>query len=259
MAWKRRAVTTLLRHHRQLRPFLPRGYHAYPSAGGWIYLDLRESPMMLARALRAYERPKVRALRRLLPPTGTFVDVGGNKGDFALIAARHQGDRGRIVCVEPFPDNCASIERSVRRNSYRSIDVVPVALADADGDATLFVGQKSGWHSLHPQAANRSLGAMTVPTRTLDALLADRGLTEVDVIKVDVEGGEEGVLRGAEATLRAHRPMALLLDLHPPLVDPVALCAWLSELGFEMRDPDNPDRPWVVTSQTRDVVAVAAG
>ncbi len=258
MGLRRRAAYELLRRYRMVRPVLPRSYHAYPADGGWIYLDLRESPMMLARALRIYEPAKVEALRAVMGPGKVFVDVGGNKGDFSLIAARAAGDSGRIVCIEPEPQNAAWIRRSVERNGYRSVEVVAAALADNDGEATLHLGEKSGWHTLVDDAAVKHVGEVTVPTRTLDGLLAERGIDTVDVIKIDVEGAEDRVLAGGEQTFSGTNPMTVLLDLHPPRIDPVALCGALEDWGFALHDPADPSRflPNGPNPHLKEVVAV---
>jgi FkbM family methyltransferase len=221
---------------------LPRGYHAYPFPGGRIYLDLRESPTMLARVLGVYESSKIEALRRCLPPGGTFVDVGGNKGDFALIAARHLDGSGRVICVEPAPENARWIRRSVERNGYQNVEVVEAALADHDGSATLHLGPLSGWHSLAPAAVERSVGSVEVPTVTLDHLLAERGIDHVDVMKIDVEGGEGEVLGGASGLLGGDDPVTLLIDLHPGFADVPACLALLEHSGFTLRDAADPDR-----------------
>jgi FkbM family methyltransferase len=231
-------ANALVRRHSLLRPLLPSGYHAYPVPGGRVYLDLRESPMMLARVLRVYEPAKFAAVRRLMHSGGVFVDVGGNKGDFSLVAARAAGDAGRVLCVEPEPENAAWIRRSVARNGYTSVEILPVALADRDGEATLHLGKNSGWHTLVSSGPEASVGELTVPTRTLDGVLAERGIECVDVVKIDVEGAEESVLSGAERTLRRSPRATILLDLHPRRgVDPVAVCARLEAWGYAIVEP----------------------
>lgn len=241
-----RIALGLIRRHNKLKPLLPRGYHAYPGEGGWINLDLRESPMMFARALHAYERPKTRALRAALRPGMTFVDVGGNKGDFSLIAAKATGDNAHIICVEPEPTNAEWIAKSVTRNKYRSVEVLTAALAEKDGEETLFLGPKSGWHTL-VEDPTLVVGELKVVTRTLDGVLAERGLDHVDVIKIDVEGAEDRVLAGAQKTFGGTNPMTVLLDLHPKRVDTLAVCQQLTDWGFTF------DRP--VDATTKEVVA----
>jgi FkbM family methyltransferase len=236
-----RVRRAILRRHAALRPLLPRGYHAYPTAAGRIYLDVRESPMMLARVLRIYEPDKVAALRACLRPGDVFVDVGANKGDFSLLAARVMGATGRVIAVEPEDANAQWIERSVARNKYRNVEVARVALADASGEATLYLGEKSGWHSLVSTDGVATTGEVTVPTQTLDELLAERGVERVDVIKIDVEGAEERVFAGASRTFAGTHPMTLLLDVHPGRgVDPTRVAHQLRGWGFTVHDDVTP-------------------
>ena len=256
MGLRSRVAHSLVRHHAQIRKFLPAGYHAYPGTGGWINLDVRESPMMLARAVRVYEPAKLKALQRVLRPGMTFVDVGGNKGDFALLAAKATQDRARVLCIEPEPGNVSWIRKSVARNHYASIEVLAVALAEADGDETLFLGPKSGWHTLvkDPSVA---IGEITVPTRTLDGVLAERGIDQVDVIKIDVEGAEDRVLAGGVRAFGGSNPMTVLLDLHPGRADTLAVCRRLTDWGFEFRAAGDLTKPAPApTASTVQVVAV---
>lgn len=242
--------------HTRLRPLLPRGYHAYRFPGGRIYLDVREAPAMLARALSVYETSKVVALRRFLPPDGVFIDIGGNKGDFALIAARHLAGGGRVVCIEPEPSNVGWIKRSVARNGYRNVDVVEGALAAESGEAVLHVAARSGLHSLATNAKYRSIGEITVRTLTLDELISEHALERVDVLKIDVEGGEEGVLAGASKLLDSGCPLVILLDLHPGLADVEECCRTLVAAGFEVRQPSWPYGPLTVTADTAQALAI---
>lgn len=227
-------------------------HRPYPFAGGLIYLDVDESPMMRRRAEGTYEPHKVAAVQRLLRPGATFVDVGSNKGDFALIAARTAGPRGRVIAVEPAPDNCRWIRRSVELNGYGNVELHELALSDADGEATLHLGARSGWHSLLPGEGE----AITVRTRTLDGLLEEFACPPPDMLKIDVEGAELAVLAGAGQTLGAGGPMWVLIDVHPDRVDPLAVSAVLHSHGFALRDPEDPDRPLEITPETDEVFAL---
>jgi hypothetical protein len=78
-------------------------YRAYFVAGGTIYLDIGESKMMRTRALGRYELKKMNLVRNWLEPGATFVDVGSNKGDFTLLAAKVVGSDGNVLSFEPEP------------------------------------------------------------------------------------------------------------------------------------------------------------
>ena len=215
-------------------------YRPYPFAGGLIYLDVDESPAMRRRAEGRYEPERVAALQRLLAPGMTFVDAGSNKGDYALIAARVMKDQGRVLAFEPAPDNCRWVRASIELNGYRSISLFELALSDAEGRVPLYLGEWSGWHSLVRR--ERPQRSIEVEARTLDAVLAETDDPGVDVIKIDVEGAELAVLRGAERTLRDERLFAVLLELHPGHgVDAVDVVELLAAQGFSFRDPNDID------------------
>jgi FkbM family methyltransferase len=177
----------------------------------YIYLDIGESTMMLRRVLQQYEVAKHRFLADNLKEGMVFIDIGANKGDFSLLAQQLVGDGGLVIAVEPEPQNCRWIEKSMVANGYRGIRLVEAALSDSEGEATLYLGEKSGWHTL---TAGHQVprGEVRVRTTTLDSLCRD--LPRVDAVKIDVQGAENRVLAGASATLSRWRPV-VLLDLHP--------------------------------------------
>jgi FkbM family methyltransferase len=228
----------LLKTHRIWSRLLPRFYYPYRFAGGRIYLDIGESRAMLARVLGRYERAKHQAIEALLPPGGTFIDVGVNKGDFSLLAARIVGDAGRVIAFEPEPTNCHWIRKSIALNGYRNIELHQLALSDCNGEAQLYIGAKSGWHSLVSDRERETEDRRTirVATRTLDAFLAEQGWERrVDMIKVDVEGADMEVLRGASGVLERNPDIVLLVDIHPHQgVDPTELCGYLKAKGFTL-------------------------
>jgi len=223
----------LIASHAHIRWLIPNRYFAFSVPGGRIFLNLHESPMMMQRAFGIYEPEKFNAVQRLLPRGGTFIDIGGNKGDFALLAAQAAGARGRVVCVEPEPTNADWIRKSIALNSYGNIEVCEVALSDGEGEARLHLGEKSGFHTLLEGAPDRECGSITVKTQTLDSLLSDRRIDHVDLIKIDVEGAEMLVLRGATQTLSQNQNVILLIDIHPVLgVNPDEVLSFLSACGL---------------------------
>jgi FkbM family methyltransferase len=203
-------------------------YRKYRAHGSYIYLDIGESTMMLRRVMQIYEVAKHRFLADNLERGMVFVDVGANKGDFSLLAQRLVGEGGLVIAVEPEPENCHWIKESIAANGYHGIRLVEAALTDGEGEATLYLGEKSGWHTLSPGQAG-SCGERRVRTTTLDSLCSD--LPRVDVVKIDVQGAESRVLAGASATLSRCRPV-VLLDLHPQ-VDVAAIGRSFDALDYD--------------------------
>src|SRR5208282_5758959 len=108
-------------------------YEIYRVQGGLIYLNLHESAAMVQRAMSAYEPAKHALIRRRLRPGMTFIDVGANKGDFTLLAARLVGESGTVISIEPEPENHSMLLRSIELNGYANIRVMHVALSDREG------------------------------------------------------------------------------------------------------------------------------
>jgi FkbM family methyltransferase len=230
---RRFAKRWLISNHDRIRRFIPDRYFVFAEAGGKIYLNIKESSMMLARALGSYEPEKTKAVRDLLKPRETFIDVGGNKGDFALLASKITGEHGRVICIEPELANCGWIQRSIALNGYKNIQLCNLALSDHDGESLLYLGTKSGFHTLLPGAPERDQGSMKVRTRSLDSLLPELGVGAVNVLKIDVEGAELLVLKGAAETIRANPQILVLLDIHQFLgVNPVEVFNCLNALGL---------------------------
>jgi FkbM family methyltransferase len=245
----RRALSSLtFGIHPAIRQVLPRGHRAYPTPSGRLYLDLRESPMMLARALGVYEPATRAAIREVLRPGDAFVDAGASKGDFSLLASLLVGPRGRVVAVEPAPANAYWLRRSIAVNDARNVEAIEAALGEDDGAvAELQLAARSGWHTLAPLTRwNRDIRGMSsvvqVPVRSLDALLSELGIEKVAALKIDVEGSELDVLRGAERTLSKIPPPTLFIEVHPTLgVDPDQVRRFLRERGFELSGAEAPD------------------
>ena len=151
------------------------------------------------------------ALRSLLRPGDTFVDVGAGVGFFTVLAARLVGPAGRVIAFEPAPDGAATIRLNAALNGFDHVEVVAAALSDRDGDALLAgAGEPTATLEVAPGADARG---RRVPIATLDSFLADRDDVAPAVVKVDVEGHESAVLRGMRSTLHRLRP-ALIVEMH---------------------------------------------
>jgi FkbM family methyltransferase len=153
------------------------------------------------RDSRDSERTRL-LLRLALPIDASMVDVGANVGDVLaeMVAAAPQG---RHVAYEPQPDLAAALAAR-----FPSVDVRAAAVSDRPGEATFHMVKGSharsslSTHGLAPEA----IEPITVPVETLDALPADFSPA---LIKIDVEGAEGAVLRGARRLLAEHRPIVI--------------------------------------------------
>lgn len=151
-----------------------------------------------------FERERVASMLAVLGPGHRFWDAGAHKGYVTLAAARRVGRRGRVLAFEPSRRNLPFLHRHVAWNGTRNVEVLPVALAAERGEAP-FGGNGSSI------AYRLGQGDETVEVRTIAGLVAD-GHPPPDVLKVDVEGAEADLLRGAGRHL--DRVRAVFVALH---------------------------------------------
>jgi len=200
---------------------MPDRYIPLPTRAGWLRLNLRRDPAAMLRVLRRFEPAKFAMIERFMPPGGVFVDVGANMGDFSVWAARIAGPAARVLAVEAEPANVERLRENVRRAGIEEqVQVAGVAAADANGEVELLVSSNPGVHSIveHPAHHHierfRPVARVRVPTRRLDELLAETGLSDPDMVKIDVEGAELLVLRGSPELLSGRKPLVLMMDVH---------------------------------------------
>lgn len=143
----------------------------------------------------------------------TFLDCGAHIGLFSVVGSRIVGERGKVVSFEPMPSIRAVLENTISINNCSNVTVRPEAVSSKIGEARFFdTGNvASNANSLVQQ--DRHAGNITVPVTTIDQVRAEMNL-RINCIKIDVEGAEYDLLRGASKTLRSDRPV-LFLSLHP--------------------------------------------
>jgi FkbM family methyltransferase len=158
-----------------------------------------------------YEPVELGLVLSWLRPGGVFVDVGANIGCYSLPAADAVGSAGRVIAIEASPTIQPYLERNVAMNAMRNIDLVALAVGDRQGTVPFHEAPSHsfGMGSIAPQFG---IPPVEVSISTLDNVLETRGIARVDAIKVDVEGFELAVFRGAEKTLTATDPPVVLFE-----------------------------------------------
>jgi len=164
--------------------------------------------------------PETKLLINALVASGdVFLDVGANVGYFSAVAANAAGDHGRVIALEPEPVHYERLRRFAEINPSFNIDVLQAAMSDQRGRISFYVCDHPGWHSLiaeFPQAPITK--AIEVETWSLDELLKLRGLDHfgaVKMAKVDVEGAEHLVFRGAAEAVAQHWVQAFYVEVTP--------------------------------------------
>lgn len=169
-------------------------------------------------------------------------DVGAYRGVYAAVAAAIVGERGHVYAFEPMAANIEVMRRNLELNGVIDrVMIISCAVAAERGTATFFTAGTSSANSMlrgaiEPLAAGH-LQTLQVPTCTLDDELITRDI-HPDVVKIDVEGAEFAVLRGAEAIVRSRAQ--IFCELHPYAWSEAGhsgeeLRDWLKQRGRTMR------------------------
>jgi FkbM family methyltransferase len=191
----------------------------YERASIWLYPTPHQPVKSRARAV-AKEPWTVRWIEHAVRPGDVFWDVGANVGQYALIAASVAADV-TVVAVEPAAQNYQALVRNVVRNAQeRSIVTCPIALASADRLAgfayrTLNPGDGTG-HIVDvldsEEVEGRDATLIQTPALSLDTLVMRAGLPAPDHLKLDIEGAELDVIRGASRVLSARAPTTVMIE-----------------------------------------------
>lgn len=155
---------------------------------------------------------------------GTFLDVGASTGATALPAAHRFGAGLRVIAYEPATAARGLLEATVARNAVTHLDVRPFAVSDSPGEAEFreYLPDETGQTPWTPEASSLMATSMPdlpsqmvrVQVVTLDQQMAEAGgFREPVVVKIDVEGFEAFVLRGAAELIRTARPF-FSIDIH---------------------------------------------
>jgi FkbM family methyltransferase len=183
----------------------------------------------------SYEPEVWRHLVGEVRPGDTIVDAGAHCGLYSIALGRRVGELGRVHAFEPDPANFARLEAQCQLNRMGArVAVYPVAVADHDGRVPFVAGRGSESH------VGAGPGSQTVNCVRLDSIFSDR---PVDVMKIDVEGFEEAVLRGATTLLKGdtRAPRLICVEVHPyawPIVGTASesLLALLMACGYAVHD-----------------------
>ncbi|MEM3484205.1 MAG: FkbM family methyltransferase [Candidatus Methanomethyliaceae archaeon] len=159
-----------------------------------------------------FEEPERRFVERFLGLGMTVLDIGAHHGFYTLLASFKVGSRGRVVAFEPSPRERKKLLWHLWLNRCKNVQVENSALGSYNGEAQLFLvdGRDTGCNSLRKPNVAEPVHPVRVPVMRLDDYLRQRGIERIDFVKMDVEGAELEVLKGATQLLR-HRPRPVWL------------------------------------------------
>jgi FkbM family methyltransferase len=158
-----------------------------------------------------YEHAETEFAARFLKPGMTVLDIGAHRGFHTLAFSKKVGTLGHVVAIEPSPSDRKRLQLHLRINFCRNVQVIECALGEENGHADLYaVPSNSVLNSLRAPDTDFEISTTQVAVRKLDDILSETKVKFVDFVKLDVEGGELGVLKGAQGLL-THTPRPVIL------------------------------------------------
>lgn len=145
---------------------------------------------------------------KILMPSDRFIDIGANVGIMTLLAASKVGVNGTIISIEPLSENVAKLKENITLNNIKNIDILQIGLSDVAGEF-YFTKEDVGSHMTDIEDSNTEV----IKVLQLDTVLQNQ--TEAyNVTKIDVEGMELLVLKGAEESIRKNIMPLIIIEVN---------------------------------------------
>ena len=163
-----------------------------------------------------YEPLETKLFKQTIRPGMTVLDIGANIGFYSLLAARGAGgSRGRIR-LRARPSKHPHLRVNAQANDCPNIKQFNTAVADKPGTHVFQMAARLTQSSLSRSWDMPNVNTVEVETLTIDDAIDGRA---VDVIKMDIEGGEPAALQGMMATLRANPGIRMFVEFEPPALE----------------------------------------
>ncbi|MBA3725277.1 MAG: FkbM family methyltransferase [Armatimonadetes bacterium] len=158
----------------------------------------------------SYEHDTLQQVKKMLWPGMTFFDIGAHFGQFTIVGAAAVGDKGAVHSFEPGPIQFDFLTRNSKLNCLDNTTLNNIALGEEEGEMGFVVPSLRDLGQSH--FAFRGPGTRTVKVTTLDHYCEELGIKSIDAMKVDVEGAEMQVFRGASNLLANFPPAAIFYE-----------------------------------------------
>jgi tRNA (mo5U34)-methyltransferase len=216
-----------------------------PSGSWWLAKDSKMDEFLLWHGGYWQEEAQMHFVERFLRPGMTALDVGAHHGLYTLLASKLVRPRGRVIAFEPSPRERKRLREHVWLNFCMNTTVEPYALGDQKTQADFFVVEdlSEDWcNSLRPPVVRSGTRVIKVDVLRLDDYLMQTGLESVDFLKLDAEGAELSVLRGAQKMLQSVKRPVIMVEVEDRRTKPWGyraseIVTTLDAMGYEWFQP----------------------
>ena len=179
--------------------------------------------------LGSYEYEKQILFTKVVKEGSVVYDIGAHVGFYTLLASELVGPKGKVIAFEPYPRNLEYLKRHLQLNKCNNVTVIEAAVAEQSGIGFFEEGDNSTTGHL----SSNSKHGVKVKTVSLDDLVLKKQIPPPDYMKIDVEGAELLVFKGARLVLINYYP-TIFLATHGVEVHKEC-CEFLKEIGYNLQ------------------------
>lgn len=161
-----------------------------------------------------FENAELDFIKHYLNKNDVFIDIGANSGLFTIIGAEAVGPQGKVYAFEPVKKTFSRLSENVRLNGFENVTLFNAGLSDTDGELEMHTSAEGfdAWNSFGTPTAGSKFNREKVPVFSMDSWLNSEKVSEVALIKIDVEGWECNVLTGGKSFFSSENAPDLLVE-----------------------------------------------
>ena len=164
----------------------------------------------------------------------TVMDIGAHIGYYTIKASKKVGSAGRVICAEAYSENYELLLKNLEINSCFNVKALKKAITNYDGSTRLFFGSDSGHNTLLEESVFATTESENVVAVTLDTLFNQQQIEFVDLAKIDIEGNELNLLKGANQVLTEGMIHRLVMEVHTPITKNNPVHIYLQDFGYNV-------------------------
>jgi FkbM family methyltransferase len=200
-----------------------------------------------------YEYAVRSLIKGLVNPGDVVLDIGGNIGYLACIAAQKTQSKGQVIVFEPNPEMIALINRNVSLNKYTNVSSVCAAVGEKEDTAEFFVGTEPALSTLIKGTDLLQVKrTIQVPIVSIDQYMQDKliDLKRISFVKIDVEGYEYLALKGMKKVLDA-KNATFIIENNPPAQKHIG--SSLQQIAEEFFFPNHYNMYWLFSKTNNSI------
>lgn len=160
--------------------------------------------------LNDYEKNEIDFLYNFLKNGDTFIDIGGNIGLFSLNASKLVGNSGKVYAFEAFSENFRQFNNNVKINDFKNIVLEHLAISNQQKTIEILYNEAHQNVGMASSYLQNFTSKEEIKAISLDEYVREKKISKIDLIKIDIEGGEFDAIKGMKNVLENYNPKIIL-------------------------------------------------